>query len=285
MTASSTSPSASGAASASRPRAPLYVVRLDAAARRVVVGPREALERAAHGAARRELAGRRRARRCARAGRREVFVKVRSTRPPQAGWLGAAASGVEVELAGSRGRRRAGSGLRVLRCASTARRACSAAASSRADGERRSAARCRRGRRDGARGGARLRSAARLRLFSYRIPRRGGGRRAAAEAVELRGDMGADLDQATIAKAYARWAPVYDLVFGAVFERGRNGGDRGGRAHRRAHPRSRRRHRHLAARLCAHQPPGRRRHFRADAAQGARARRRASASPMSTASP
>jgi phosphatidylethanolamine/phosphatidyl-N-methylethanolamine N-methyltransferase len=34
--------------------------------------------------------------------------------------------------------------------------------------------------------------------------------------------MGADLDRATIAKAYARWAPVYDLVFGAVFERGRN---------------------------------------------------------------
>jgi phosphatidylethanolamine/phosphatidyl-N-methylethanolamine N-methyltransferase len=33
--------------------------------------------------------------------------------------------------------------------------------------------------------------------------------------------MGADLDKATVAKAYARWAPVYDLVFGAVFERGR----------------------------------------------------------------
>src|ERR1700726_3766397 len=30
-----------------------------------------------------------------------------------------------------------------------------------------------------------------------------------------------DLDTHTIAKAYARWAPVYDLVFGAVFERGR----------------------------------------------------------------
>jgi phosphatidylethanolamine/phosphatidyl-N-methylethanolamine N-methyltransferase len=30
-----------------------------------------------------------------------------------------------------------------------------------------------------------------------------------------------DLDKETIAKAYARWAPVYDLVFGAVFERGR----------------------------------------------------------------
>ena len=30
-----------------------------------------------------------------------------------------------------------------------------------------------------------------------------------------------DLDNTTIAKAYAHWAPVYDLVFGAVFERGR----------------------------------------------------------------
>ena len=30
-----------------------------------------------------------------------------------------------------------------------------------------------------------------------------------------------DLDAHTITKAYARWAPVYDLVFGAVFERGR----------------------------------------------------------------
>ena len=31
-------------------------------------------------------------------------------------------------------------------------------------------------------------------------------------------------------RAYARWAPVYDLVFGAVFERGPQGVDRGGRA-------------------------------------------------------
>lgn len=30
-----------------------------------------------------------------------------------------------------------------------------------------------------------------------------------------------DLARDTIVKAYARWAPVYDLVFGAVFERGR----------------------------------------------------------------
>jgi phosphatidylethanolamine/phosphatidyl-N-methylethanolamine N-methyltransferase len=33
--------------------------------------------------------------------------------------------------------------------------------------------------------------------------------------------MGGELDRNTIAKAYARWAPIYDLVFGSVFERGR----------------------------------------------------------------
>jgi phosphatidylethanolamine/phosphatidyl-N-methylethanolamine N-methyltransferase len=32
----------------------------------------------------------------------------------------------------------------------------------------------------------------------------------------------AELDKQTVATAYARWAPVYDLVFGAVFERGRH---------------------------------------------------------------
>ncbi|MGC2674128.1 MAG: methyltransferase domain-containing protein [Candidatus Acidiferrum sp.] len=31
-----------------------------------------------------------------------------------------------------------------------------------------------------------------------------------------------DLDKTTVTKAYDRWAPVYDLVFGAVFERGRD---------------------------------------------------------------
>jgi phosphatidylethanolamine/phosphatidyl-N-methylethanolamine N-methyltransferase len=31
----------------------------------------------------------------------------------------------------------------------------------------------------------------------------------------------AELDKQTVTKAYDRWAPVYDLVFGAVFERGR----------------------------------------------------------------
>ncbi len=33
--------------------------------------------------------------------------------------------------------------------------------------------------------------------------------------------MGAEFDNATVAKAYARWAPIYDFVFGSVFERGR----------------------------------------------------------------
>jgi len=80
--------------------APLYVVRLDAASRRVVVGPRDALRTA-----------RIRLRDVNWLGdgtideafehRPEVFVKVRSTRPPQPGWLRAEPSGgIEVELIG-----------------------------------------------------------------------------------------------------------------------------------------------------------------------------------------
>src|SRR5438445_111071 len=34
-------------------------------------------------------------------------------------------------------------------------------------------------------------------------------------------ELSAELDEISLRKAYARWAPVYDLVFGAVFERGR----------------------------------------------------------------
>lgn len=33
--------------------------------------------------------------------------------------------------------------------------------------------------------------------------------------------MGKDVSKDTISKAYARWAPIYDFVFGAVFERAR----------------------------------------------------------------
>src|SRR5579864_5425641 len=78
--------------------APLYVVRLDAEHRRVVVGAREALRTSrivlrdvnwiGEGSIEEALAD----------DRREVFVKVRSTRPPQAGWLRPAKDGYEVEL-------------------------------------------------------------------------------------------------------------------------------------------------------------------------------------------
>jgi phosphatidylethanolamine/phosphatidyl-N-methylethanolamine N-methyltransferase len=33
--------------------------------------------------------------------------------------------------------------------------------------------------------------------------------------------VGAEIDRRTVEKAYARWAPVYDVVFGKVFDRGR----------------------------------------------------------------
>src|SRR5215813_10106437 len=33
--------------------------------------------------------------------------------------------------------------------------------------------------------------------------------------------MRGDIDKLSVERAYARWAPVYDLVFGAVFEAGR----------------------------------------------------------------
>ena len=77
--------------------APLYVVRLDAASRRVVVGPREALrmDRIAlrdvnwigDGALDRAVGD-----------GLEIFVRVRSTRAPQPAWLRAADGGYEVEL-------------------------------------------------------------------------------------------------------------------------------------------------------------------------------------------
>src|SRR5260370_6170954 len=37
----------------------------------------------------------------------------------------------------------------------------------------------------------------------------------------LNSDMADQFDRVAVAKAYARWAPVYDFVFGAIFERGR----------------------------------------------------------------
>jgi phosphatidylethanolamine/phosphatidyl-N-methylethanolamine N-methyltransferase len=54
---------------------------------------------------------------------------------------------------------------------------------------------------------------------------RSSGRRRYREARKdkmMADEIHTELDKDTIAKAYARWAPVYDLVFGAVFERGRH---------------------------------------------------------------
>jgi tRNA-specific 2-thiouridylase len=80
---------------------PLYVVRLDAATRRVVVGPREALRTSrirlrdinwlGDGTIEQAVEN-----------HPEVFVKVRSTRPPQPAWLRTGTDGgIEVELIAS----------------------------------------------------------------------------------------------------------------------------------------------------------------------------------------
>jgi tRNA-specific 2-thiouridylase len=77
---------------------PLYVVRLDAVRRRVIVGPREALRTMrmrlrdvnwlGDGVLEDILAS----------GRRDIFVKVRSTRAPQPAWLTQVGGDCEVEL-------------------------------------------------------------------------------------------------------------------------------------------------------------------------------------------
>ena len=80
---------------------PLYVVRLDANSRRVVVGPREALRTSrirlrdinwlGDGTIQQALES-----------HPEVFIKVRSTRPPQPAWLREASDGgIDVELIAS----------------------------------------------------------------------------------------------------------------------------------------------------------------------------------------
>lgn len=79
---------------------PLYVVRLDAAARRVVVGPREALRTSRIGLRNVNWIGDGSLEQALES-RSELFVKVRSTRPPQPAWLrGCSAGAVEIELVG-----------------------------------------------------------------------------------------------------------------------------------------------------------------------------------------
>jgi tRNA-uridine 2-sulfurtransferase len=77
--------------------APLYVVRLDAASRRVVVGPREALRMDRIALRDVNWIGDGALERAVGEGL-EIFVRVRSTRAPQPAWLRAVDGGYEVEL-------------------------------------------------------------------------------------------------------------------------------------------------------------------------------------------
>jgi tRNA-uridine 2-sulfurtransferase len=79
-------------------RQPLYVVRLDASTRRVVVGPREALRTSRIKLRDVNWLGEGDIGQALCAGWHEVFVKVRSTRPPRAAWLSRGGEGVEVDL-------------------------------------------------------------------------------------------------------------------------------------------------------------------------------------------
>lgn len=77
---------------------PLYVVRLDAERRRVVVGPREALKTRRMALREVNWIGDGRIEDAVASGRLDLFVKVRSTRPPQPAWLHAGQGGFEVDL-------------------------------------------------------------------------------------------------------------------------------------------------------------------------------------------
>jgi tRNA-specific 2-thiouridylase len=77
---------------------PLYVVRLDAASRRVVVGPREALRTSRIRLREVNWLGDGTIDQTLCAGWHDVFVKVRSTRPPRPAWLSRGAAGIEVDL-------------------------------------------------------------------------------------------------------------------------------------------------------------------------------------------
>jgi tRNA-specific 2-thiouridylase len=76
-------------------REPLYVLRLEAEARRVVVGPRAALATRTIALSDVNWIG---PGAIDDVDRREVFVKVRSTRAPRPAWLGAGRDGAQVEL-------------------------------------------------------------------------------------------------------------------------------------------------------------------------------------------
>jgi tRNA-specific 2-thiouridylase len=77
--------------------APLYVVALDAPSRRVIVGPREALRMSRIALRDINWIGGGSLERAVEGGL-ELFVRVRSTRPPQPAWLRSVDGGYEVEL-------------------------------------------------------------------------------------------------------------------------------------------------------------------------------------------
>jgi tRNA-uridine 2-sulfurtransferase len=77
---------------------PLYVVRLDASSRRVVVGPREALRTSRMQLRDVNWLGDDTIDDALCAGGHEVFVKVRSTRPPRPAWLSRDGGGIAVDL-------------------------------------------------------------------------------------------------------------------------------------------------------------------------------------------
>ena len=173
--------------------APLYVVRLDAERRQVVVGPREALRTSRivlrdvnwigegvdrRGARRRSPRGLRQG--ALDAGRRRPAGCWRRTAATRSNWSTARTAFRPARLACSM-------------TPATARRACSAAASS----------------------GARWRQSDR---DARRRRTHGGGCRAQLSSPRM---AGGHRQCHSVERAYARWAPVYDLVFGAVFERGR----------------------------------------------------------------
>jgi tRNA-uridine 2-sulfurtransferase len=77
---------------------PLYVVRLDAQTRNVVVGPREALRTSRMRLRDVNWIGEGSIEQALCVGWHEVFVRVRSTRPPRPAWLSRGAHGIEVDL-------------------------------------------------------------------------------------------------------------------------------------------------------------------------------------------
>ena len=164
--------------------------KLDAASRRVVVGPREALRMdrivlrdvnwIGDGALDRAVGD-----------GLEIFVRVRSTRAPQPAWLRAVDGGYEVELVAGEEGVSPGQACVFYDAPSGQARVL---------------------------GGGFIQSAT---ASACNAPRPRCSRWSRRCADKIKGGMAEDIDRAGVAKAYGRWAPVYDLVFGKVFDHGR----------------------------------------------------------------